>query len=208
MSASIFGDMGLSQPQIARLLHPGMRSGVVYGPQMNGSTTGSIMAADTIYGIPMLIPGTLVISALNMVVGVAVAGVSGKMAIAKAGPSGGLGDLVAECNATVDLGLTANTPLSAGFAANPTLQPGWHWLLSKFDGAAQPYAISVNVGNSGLVALLGANSSAPFVRGLATASYLRAELAQAYASAFPTSLAAATFPLGVPGAPIMTITVA
>jgi hypothetical protein len=206
---SVYEGGGISQAQAGALVHPGMRSGgVVYGPQVSSTALGAAVAADTIYGIPLLVRGPVTIAGLQIVVGTSTVGVLGKLGIARA-TTGGMGALLAECNATVDMNTAANTALQAGFASNPTLQDGWHWLLCKFNGAAQPYTLNqATTGAGGLVSLFGAQNLGPFIRSIGASAFMRAELAQAYASALPADLTAATFGASAPGAPVMGIVTA
>ena len=206
--ASVFGDSGISRAQVGAMMHPGYRSGVVYAPQVSAAVAGAAVAADTIYGIPLLIPQAVTIAGMQIAVGTAVVGVLGKLAIAQATGTG-MGRLIAECNATVDMNSVATTALQAGFATNPALSVGWYWLLCKFNGAAQPYTLNqATVGAGGLVQYFGAQNIGPFVRSIGASAYMRGELADAYANAFPASLTGATFGTGAPGAPILGVVTA
>jgi hypothetical protein len=194
---------GLTRGQVGALLHPGYRSGVVYASQVSSAASAAAVAADTLYGIPFQVGAPMTIAGVQIVVGTAVAAVLGKMGVARA-TGVGMGTLVAECNATVDMNSVANTVLQAGFAANPTLTTGWYWLLCKFNGAAQPYTVNqATVGAGGLVQYFGAQNLGPFVRSIGASAFMRGELADAYANAFPASLTGATFGTGAPGAPVL-----
>jgi len=204
MSASIYGQPGVSSAQVGALLHPGIASGSVLGPILTGAgATGSAVAVNTLYAMPILVPTVRAYSGLRQVVGTAVAGVLGKMALYAPGSDGAAGTLIEECAGTADMSSAANTELAIDFASPRVLQVGWYWVTGVYNGAAQPYTMPTTlIGAGGAVSIYGGASLSSFVRtGFSGSSNTRATQSQTYADPFPASLTV-TYGTGTPGCPL------
>lgn len=147
MSASIFGGMGLSQPQIARLLHPGYGTGN-FGVMWEGSVVGNIAmaAVDIVYLYPFRVYSPITITSLFQRVETAGAGSSVKSAVwvnnyATARPTGLA--LLGQ-NAGFD---TSGTGIKTAAISNVQLLPGVYWGGSKATGTL-PMMTQINAADS------------------------------------------------------------
>ena len=202
---SVWGFGGLTTGQAASMISPGIRSGDTLGPDLRSAASSTTaIAADTIYGHPIFVPDTIAFSGMALSVGTAVVGVTGKMALYANAGNLTNGALIEESASSLDMNSAGATVLVATFSSGRTLAPGWYWLTSKFNGAAQPYTMSAGgLMGSGAVFLFGSPNLAPFVRSVAgSAVYTRATVADAYANAFP-ALPILTRGTNTPGTPIM-----
>lgn len=194
------------------------RSGAWYGLQVAGvlASAGAVVggaggaANSPIYACPLPVRRTVTISQLGMVVGTAVAGVTGKMALYGGDLLAGAGTLVAACVGTVDMASVANTQVSLSFSASQTIAPGLYWACAMFDGAAQPYNFSTGVSALGeLGQILGAPGINGLVRAALASQALRVTSANVdYAQAFPAAFGTATVGANTPSSPYMAMLVA
>lgn len=193
------------------------RSGARYGLAAGavGSATVALTggaggaANSPIYACPLPVRRAVTISGLELVVGTAVAGVTGKMALYSGDLLAGSGTLVAACAGTVDMNSSAHIALPLSFSANQTLSPGLYWACAMFDGAAQPWTLSSNTNPFGeLGQILGASTAAGLIRTSATPQCLRVTSAnQDYAVGFPTTFGTATVGTSTPGSPYIAMVV-
>ena len=190
----------VSPPEQA-VAHPGYISGAWYSQLSSGSgTLNSAVVADTIYLFAVQVQRRAPFAAIGIRVGTASPGVLGKMALYDndGGPVGSK-NLIAEGVGTVDMNLSANTTLALNFAAPQTLNPGWYWIASLFNGAGMPATINVaGVYANGISQYVGASGPT----GNTAAPFIRFTVPQAYSQGFPLRLGAATTSSSAPGSPV------
>lgn len=180
MSAVIGGGLGS---------HPGIRSGTRVGLPTQGAFLSNVaVAADTMYAYPIIVPDGFLCSAVEIQVGTAVSA-SGKLGIAKSGIDGRPYELIAEAPTAVDMNSTAATILQAVLSRSVFVPSGVVWVLSVFDGAAQPYTIG-NFNSAAILPghLIGPTTLTNYTLAGATGCAHRCSRAQTYSAAFPPLL--------------------
>jgi hypothetical protein len=199
----------IQRPSLPRV--PSLVSGRWYGPDPGTLATNAAVAASTLYAYPALVPFQCTVQALALRVGTQAVG-TGKMGIYR--DAGGVpGALVAEVAADVDLNV-APANLTATFAANPTLAPGWYWFASCFSAAtAVPvtYSSAATLGTLGLfvghslpsgVLANGTTSATSRITRTAALTYVAAT------AFFPASFGAITYGTNTPGSPVIAYQIA
>ena len=194
-------------PDTQRVLHPGYFSGGWYTSLTGVASSLTVpSAANTIYLCPFQLLRPASFSAVAIRVGTAVPGVSGKLALYDndGGPLGAK-NRVATGVCSGDMNTAGGTGVALNFPATVSLDAGWYWIASLFDGAAQACCLvqSANFAH-GMAPYTGSQGIAGATSAI-TSAYIRWAVAQAYTAGFPDRLAGPTPNAANPGSPMGTL---
>lgn len=192
-------------PSVQEVLHPGYDPATWYGSVESGAVSITVaVAADVLYFCPIQIMRRSSWVSIGIRVGTAVPGVSGKLALYGNGdmPTGNK-QLLAAGVGTVDMNATAGTSVALNFASTMTLDPGWYWVVSLFDGVAQPNCMNqAAIAAHSLAPQLGAPTVAGAIGIVSSLSYIRYSAARPYALGFPALVSSLSRSVNNPGSPI------
>lgn len=190
--------------------HPGYRSNAWYGMPVTSFATGTVAggpggaANSVMYAHPIQIEDDVTIDRLGLVIGVSVPGVTGKLALYSHDRAISLpGKLLAPCTGTVSMGAVAGSPVTAPLSVVVRAVRGPYWVVSMFDGNAQPSCFNpASTGASLLAHLLGGASLVNLLTASASTGITKVVSPPVdFAAGFPDVFPSPAPTANVPGAP-------
>ena len=143
---SVWNPPFVVEPNLQQCYRPGARyslampQGGIWSFPVSGGPAGAANSLMFAYPLPVRSPVTM--TALTLLVGSGVAGVSGRLALYGGDVLSGKAKLIQETVGIADMGVIGTTEIVLSFATPVQATEGLYWAVSMFNGAAKPLCLA------------------------------------------------------------------